>query len=572
MLRNMLYDVIVIGGGVSGLSAAFALSQNKQRVLVVDRGKHIYERQRDDTFDVANGIGGAGLFSDGKLSMYPSATNLWKLRKNDLKEAYNDIQLMLRKIGVDIDDFTDEWTKDTIQTSIHKNYKSTLLNLEQRMKLIFMFYQLIGDESVIVDSNVTKIEKANGLYHLEINNNRKKTTHQARALIIAGGKHCFQKLMQKSRNITYDNKKYVLEIGFRIECANKDFDYYEHPQIDLKLIENKNDRTIRTFCCCRDGIVLESSSYDIRSLNGSSSDWDKTGRTNIGVLIRAEDRDGKSLRKALGDEFFKQEKKEICLKDYLSGSLTVFGSDTDKLVRDFIEEHFPKMSKGGGVLFYPTIEKDGNYPELNDLLQVPMEDVWVIGDATGEFRGLTSSLVSGRLVANYLSVKLQSYDKELRDRLHIKVSDTKDKKVVFTAQSKQYFYCRDAVCEFVLRQGCIPVNPFRIFDYFLGDRVDRDLIRNGNNEMIKRCDELWVFGNVSDGVLFEIYMCRQMGKEVRFFNIATRAKEIEELKPEDINFEPEIHSYQIKKEELLALVGNKNGMPPVVQLELNWNE
>ena len=49
-------------------------------------------------------------------------------------------------------------------------------------------------------------------------------------------------------------------------------------------------------------------------------------------------------------------------------------------------------------------------------------------------------------------------------------------------------------------------------------------------------------------------------------------KEIEELKPEDINFEPEIHSYQIKKEELLALVGNKNGMPPVVQLELNWNE
>lgn len=121
-------------------------------------------------------------------------------------------------------------------------------------------------------------------------------------------------------------------------------------------------------------------------------------------------------------------------------------------------------------------------------------------------------------------------------------------------------------------RGCIPVNPFRIFDYFLGDRVDRDLIRNGNNEMIKRCDELWVFGNVSDGVLFEIYMCRQMGKEVRFFNIATRAKEIEELKPEDINFEPEIHSYQIKKEELLALVGNKNGMPPVVQLELNWNE
>lgn len=568
----MLYDVVIIGGGVSGLSAAYALSQKGQRVLVVDRGKHIYERKRTDMFDVANGIGGAGLFSDGKLSMYPSATNLWKLRKNDLREAYNDIQALIELFGVVVDDFSEEWTMDIFKTGVHKNYKSTIISLEQRMKLIFMFYQQIGDGCIMVDSDVTKIEKINGLYHLEINNNRKKTIHQARTLIIAGGKHCFQKLMQKSRNIAFVNKKYVLEIGFRIECVNKDFDYFDHPQIDVKLIENKSDRTIRTFCCCRDGIVLESSSYDVRSLNGSSSDSDKTGLTNIGVLIRAENKDGKVLRKALGEEFFKQEKKEINLKDYLYGSSSIFGNNTDELVRDFIVEHFPMMSKGDGILFYPTIEKDGNYPELNDLLQIPTEDIWVVGDATGEFRGLTSSLVSGRLAANYISKKLQSYEKELRNRLHIKVSDTNDKKVVFTAQSKEYFYCRDAVCEFVLRQGCIPVNPFRLFDYFLGDRVDRDLIRNGNNEMIKRCDELWVFGNVSDGVLFEIYMCRQMGKVVRFFNIATRASEIMELKTDEVIFDREIHAFQIKREDLLDLVGNKTVIPPAVQLELNWNE
>ena len=568
----MLYDVIVIGGGVSGLSAAYALSQKKQRVLVVDRGKHIFERQRIDNFDVANGIGGAGLFSDGKLSMYPSATNLWKLRKEDLQTAYNEIKVLLEQIGVCINDFSEEWTKDEIKTGVHKHYESILMNIEQRMKLIFLFYYFIGKNNILANSNATKIEKSNGLYHIDIIHNKKKETYQAKALIIAGGKHCFQNLLQKSRGFTIDKNNYLLEIGFRIECTNEEFDYYDYPQMDVKILEEKHNRTIRTFCCCRDGIILESSSYEMRSLNGTSSDWGKTGRTNIGVLIRAEGNDGKELRKALGEDFFKQEKQTVRLKEFINDRQEIFGNEADQLVKGFLKEHFPKMAKGDGILFYPTIEKDGYYPELNNMLQMTSEDVWVIGDATGLFRGLTSSLVSGQLAADYISKKLQSYEKELRERLHIKVSDTKEKKVVFTAQSKQYFYCRDAVCEFVLRNGCIPVNPFRMFDYFLGDRVDRDLIRNGNNEMIKRCDELWVFGNVSDGVLFEIYMCREMGKVVRFFNIATRALEIKELKAEEINFEPEIHAYQIKKEDLLALVGNKNGLPPVIQLELNWNE
>lgn len=568
----MIYDVIIIGGGVSGLSAAYAFAKKGLSFLVIDRGKHIFERHREVKFDVANGIGGAGLFSDGKLSMYPSATNLWKLRKEDLCESYNKVRALLGVVGVDIEEFSDKWTSEILRDGVHKHYESSLMTLEQRMKLIFMFYHAIGYNNIIVDSNVVRIEKDNRLYNVEVETGKEKVTHSARSLIIAGGKHCFQKLMEKTIGVDYEYNNYVLEIGFRIECENDEFDYYGHSQLDVKLIEEKNNKTIRTFCCCRDGVILESTSYNIQSLNGSSSDWGKTRQTNIGVLIRAEDVEGKALRDSLGIEFFKQEKKDVKLKSYLDGELSIFGNETDNLFREFLLTYFPKMSKGEGIIYYPTIEKDGYYPSLNDVLQLPEEDVWVVGDATGLFRGLVSSMVSGVLVAEYISMKLQSYEKGLRERLHIKVSDTKKRKVVFTAQSKQYFYCRDAVCEYVLRQGCIPVNPFRIFDYFLGDRVDRDLIRNGNNEMIKRCDELWVFGNVSDGVLFEIYMCHQMGKEVRFFNIATRANEITELKTEEITFEPEVHSFQIKKEDLLSLVGNKSGMPPVVQLEMNWDE
>jgi len=57
--------------------------------------------------------------------------------------------------------------------------------------------------------------------------------------------------------------------------------------------------------------------------------------------------------------------------------------------------------------------------------------------------------------------------------------------IVFTAQSKKCYYCRDAVCEFVFNQGAVPLNPSRLYGYFLADRVDRELVRQANNNLIR---------------------------------------------------------------------------------------
>jgi hypothetical protein len=127
------------------------------------------------------------------------------------------------------------------------------------------------------------------------------------------------------------------------------------------------------------------------------------------------------------------------------------------------------------------------------------------------------------------------------------------KAVVYTAQSKQYFYCRDAVCEFVFRRNYIPVNPFRVFDYFLGDRVERNAIRAANAEMLTRCDEVWVFGEeLADGVLIEIAQARSEGKPIRYFSIANNADQIRELTADCLSFECEVHEGTgLDKEQLL---------------------
>lgn len=110
------------------------------------------------------------------------------------------------------------------------------------------------------------------------------------------------------------------------------------------------------------------------------------------------------------------------------------------------------------------------------------------------------------------------------------------KPIVFTAMSKRYFYMRMLVVKYVLEKGCVPINPFMSFDYFLVDTVDRDIVRNANNNLVDRADELWVFGSLSDGVIVEIKRVMQKGKSVRFFAI-TNDREISEISKEELTFE-----------------------------------
>lgn len=118
----------------------------------------------------------------------------------------------------------------------------------------------------------------------------------------------------------------------------------------------------------------------------------------------------------------------------------------------------------------------------------------------------------------------------MSDFIHPALDVQKDKPLVYTAMSKHLFYFRMFISVFVLEKGGVPLNPFMVFDYFLLDAVDRDIVREGNNNLVKRCDEIWVFGAVSNGVLAEIQIAHEQGKPVRYFAIEKPHKIIESTK------------------------------------------
>jgi len=115
-------------------------------------------------------------------------------------------------------------------------------------------------------------------------------------------------------------------------------------------------------------------------------------------------------------------------------------------------------------------------------------------------------------------------------------------KIVFIAMSKHSFYFRRHAVKFVLEQGYTPISQFGIFDYFVTDTVDRNLVRKANNNLIRISDELWVFGPVSDGVLAEIKIVKQVNKPIRYFKIVD-SKEIKEISKNEVELEAEVKEF-----------------------------
>jgi hypothetical protein len=92
-------------------------------------------------------------------------------------------------------------------------------------------------------------------------------------------------------------------------------------------------------------------------------------------------------------------------------------------------------------------------------------------------------------------------------------------KVVFAAMSKRNFYLRENIVKFILEQGYTPTCAFVMFSYFLLDTVNRRALISANNALIKKSDELWVFGCVSDGVRKEVELAHKLNLPVKYFEL-----------------------------------------------------
>ncbi len=96
-------QVAIVGAGPAGLFAALELAQAGLEVTILDMGKPVAERKRNDAFDLLHGMGGSGTFSDGKINFHPQVGgDLYEfLPPNQAWELMEHIEAIFRRYDVE---------------------------------------------------------------------------------------------------------------------------------------------------------------------------------------------------------------------------------------------------------------------------------------------------------------------------------------------------------------------------------------------------------------------------------------------------------------------------------------
>lgn len=407
-----VYDVAVIGAGPAGLSAARRLTGSGGRVILIDSGKPVADRDRYDPADMTRGHGGAGLFSDGKFSFFPSASELWTLpRTADLHAAYTWTCDLLGSYGLDTPPFPKDPASFTVGSGewVLKEYPSDYLSLEARIRLT-------GDLVAGVDAEVAtetevlagRYDAARDLFELRLwDVKRQESQVIARRIVLASGRFGPLGLRELTKNRPFRR----LEVGFRIEQPADTAFFRDMRQLDPKLrFRESGGIEWRTFCACRDGEASLTETQRLWTVSGRS-DCPPTGRSNVGFNTRITDAGVAAsvvehVLEAMLDEesYFSVPLEKVMKGDARAvGALDrVYGATLREIMMRGVErfsQAFPGVLQEGTRLIGPTLEGVGWYPKVDGDLRLPDSPAWVAGDACGLFRGIVAAMISGHYAA-----------------------------------------------------------------------------------------------------------------------------------------------------------------------------
>jgi uncharacterized FAD-dependent dehydrogenase len=450
------YDVIIVGGGPAAIFAALELSQdNGLDILLIEKGRDIDKRQcpaRDTgtpclpcpICDLVCGLGGAGAFSDGKLtlsSQVGGSLNSY-LGENETEALIGYVDEIYLRFGAPDKLYGTGKKVDELR------HRAELAGL----KLVPVPIRHLGTEhcrSVLkamwdnlsprieyrleTEACNIKVEKGK-VKGVETEGGDKFDCHY---LILAPGREGADWLTKEAERLKLTMYSNPVDVGVRVEVPATVMDDLTNVLYESKLeFQSKSfDDRVRTFCMCPGGeVIMETTGGcdPVITVNGHSYADRKTDNTNFALLVStaftkpfnqpiaygkylaklANILSGGVLVQRLGNliegrrstpERIKKGLVQPTLKDatpgdlsfalpyrYLTGIVEMLQA-MDKLAPGVASPH--TLLYGIEVKFYSS------RPQLSPSLETEVSNMFAVGDGAGVSRGLIQASASGVVAA-----------------------------------------------------------------------------------------------------------------------------------------------------------------------------
>ena len=290
------YDVIIVGAGPAGIFAALELSKVEGiKTLIIDKGGDIEKRVREVPRSLLCGWGGAGAFSDGKLTLstevggqlttYIPDEEVHRLIKY-VDQIYVDFGAPKKVYGTNEDE-VNRIAREAMLADL-KLIPSAIRHVgtEQWPDLLRKFHEVIEkrvdilmetavSEILVREGRVTGVETTAG------------EVIEGNYVIIAPGREGADWLLEEARRLDLEAINNPVDVGVRVELPAPVLEKLTDAIYEPKLIfySRSFDDKVRSFCVCPYGEVVVEYNDSVTTVNGHSYAAKKTNNTNFALLV-----------------------------------------------------------------------------------------------------------------------------------------------------------------------------------------------------------------------------------------------------------------------------------------------